>query len=76
MNSQTGVQKENYTEIGEDTMVWYQLCVEEITSSDRVVYCAPDRKNEDTKLNPLDPKDSTSNMRYFPRISQKFPPTF
>ena len=30
-------------------------------------------------LNPLDPKESTSNMQYFPRISQnslKIPPNF
>ena len=51
MNSRPGEQKENYTEIDEDITVRDQLCVEDITSSDRVVYCLPDRKNEDIKVN-------------------------
>ena len=44
MNSRTGERKEKYTEIDEDITVRDQLCVEDITSSDRVVYCLPDRK--------------------------------
>ena len=51
MNSRTGERKEHYTEIDEDITVRDQLCVEDITSSDRVVYCLPDRKNEDMKAN-------------------------